>query len=126
MDEPTDEIEKLRGFVRAKGEVPRSNMPLMRVLFSETHGESFDPEAGLGAEIRRQGYELREHLAQVFASGIARGLFRPIAEPEYLAVALDGVTIALFFRWFESPELKPYPEDPDMILNMFFQGLLNR
>ena len=56
--------------------------------------------------------------------GIAQKRFKAIADPYYLAVALDGITTAFLFLWLEDPEHHPYPEDPDVVLNILFKGLL--
>ena len=47
-----------------------------------------------------------------------------IADPYYLAVALDSITNAFFFLWLEAPERHPYPENPDTILDILFKGLI--
>jgi hypothetical protein len=50
---------------------------------------------------------------------------KKIADPYYLAVALDSLTNAFLFLWLEAPERHPYPEDPDIILNILFKGLVD-
>ena len=52
------------------------------------------------------------------------GRFLPIADPYALAVALDSVIDAFMLLWVESPDRHPFPEDPDVILNIFFKGLI--
>ena len=47
-----------------------------------------------------------------------------IADPYYLAVAIESLTNAFLFLWVEAPERHPYPEDPDTILNILFKGLI--
>ncbi|MFH0844357.1 MAG: TetR/AcrR family transcriptional regulator, partial [Pseudomonadota bacterium] len=50
IKEPDDEIEKLRNYVRAKGEVFRANVSMIRLYFAETRGASFNVMAGLDSE----------------------------------------------------------------------------
>jgi TetR/AcrR family transcriptional regulator len=119
-----DEIEKLRNYVRVKGEVFRANISVIRLFFVEAQGASLNLGAGLDAEIRAKKEEGLQALRAVFFSGIKRKRFKNIADPYLLAVALDSITKAFLFLWFESPEGHPYPEDPDLILNMFFKGLV--
>ena len=121
-----DEVAQLKSLTKAKFEVFRSNVLLIRLFFTEMHGESFNRRAGLDAEIRRNHEELINFVAAIFASGIQRGRFRPIAAPADLALAFDGVTNAFFFSWFYEPELHPFPEDSDAILDIFFKGLLDQ
>ena len=119
-----DEIEKLRSYVRTKGRLFRTHFSVVRLYFSETHGASFNMMAGLDSKIRAQHRDFLQTLASVFVAGIKKNRFRKIADPFFLAVALDGLTNAFLFPWLEDPERCPYPEDPDGILNIFFKGLL--
>ena len=49
IEEPDDEIEKLRNYVRTKGELFRANASMIRLYFAETRGASFNIMAGLDA-----------------------------------------------------------------------------
>jgi len=124
LNENEDEVEKLKNFVRAKSEIFRAHIPVIRLYFSESRGESFNAQAGLDAIIRDQRNAFLKALASVFAGGIKKKRFKPIADPYYLAVALDGITTDFLFMWLESPERYPYPKDPDVILDIFYKGLL--
>jgi len=126
IGESEDEMEKLRNFVSVKGEIIRSHASLIRLYFTETHGESFKVKAGLDSELRKGHDEILKALASVFAEGIEKGRFKEIADPYFLAIALDGITSAFLCRWLESPECYLYPEDPNVILNIFFNGLIQR
>ena len=124
VKEPDDEIEKLRNYVRAKGEVFRANISMIRLYFAETRGASFNVMAGLESEIRERHRSFIKKLAGIFQSGIKRKRMKKIADPYHLAIALDSLTNAFLFLWLESPERHPYPEDPDTILDLLFKGLL--
>ena len=119
-----DEVEKLRNYVRAKGEVFRDNVSVIRLYLSETQGARFHVMAGLDSEIRRLHSQFLETLAQVFRDGIRKGRFRKIAEPYHLAVALENVVNAFLFLWLEDPQRHPYPKNPDAVLAILFRGLL--
>ncbi|HUT71955.1 MAG TPA: TetR/AcrR family transcriptional regulator [Desulfatiglandales bacterium] len=123
IKEPDDEIEKLRNYARAKGELFRANVSMIRLYFAETRGASFNVMA-LDSEIRQQYYQFLQTLASVFERGIRRKRFKNIADPYYLAIALDSLTNAFLFLWMEAPERHPYPEDPDTILDILFKGLV--
>ncbi len=124
LEEEGDEIEKLRKYVQVKGAVFMDNVSVVRLYFAETRGASFNIRAGLDKDIQ-QAYEvLLQKLAQVFAEGIQKKLFQKIAQPYYLAVALDSLTNAFLHLWLEAPEQHPYPNDPDIILNILCKGLL--
>ena len=124
IEEPDDEIEKLRNYARAKGELFRANVSMIRLYFAETRGASFNVMAGLDSEIRERYYQFLQTLASVFEKGMRKKRFEKIADPYYLAIALDNLTNAFLFLWLEAPERHPYPDDPDTILNILFKGLV--
>ena len=124
IQEPEDEIEKLRSYVWAKGSVFRTNVPVIRLYFAETGGASFNVMAGLDCEIRKRYGRFLRTLASIFESGMRRKKFKRIADPYHLAVALDSLTNAFLFLWLEAPDRHPYPEDPDTILDILFKGLV--
>ncbi len=125
IEQPQDEGEKLRSYVRAKTEVFRRNLPFIRLYLAESRGASFNLKAGLDDEIRQRYYLSVEKIAAIFASGIKNRRFQKIADPYYLAVALASVIDAFLLLWLDAPERHPYPEDPDAILDIFFRGLLD-
>lgn len=122
---PGDEIAKLRQYVKAKGEVFRDNAATIRLYFAETRGASFNILAGIDQDIRSRRERFLHRIAGIFASGIDAGGFQKIADPYILAVGLDSLCNAFLFLWLESPEKHPYPENPDVILNLLFKGLIN-
>ncbi len=124
LEESEDELETLRNYVRAKGEVFRSNVRVIRLYFSETQGASFHFMAGLDSEIKKRHSAFLRSLASVFEKGLEKGLFRRLAEPYSLAVALESIVNAFLLLWLEEPDQHPYPEDPDRILRILLVGLL--
>ena len=125
IEEPDDEIEKLRNYVQAKGEVFRANLPMIRLYFAETHGARYNVMAESDAEIRQLRSKFMQSLASIFESGMKKRRFKKIADPYHLAVALDSISNAFLFLWLEEPERHPYPEDPDTVLSILFKGLLD-
>ena len=125
MDEADGEVEKLRNYVRTKGELFRSNLPFIRLYLAESRGASFNIKAGLDEEVRKGYYDLLERLAAIFESGMQGKRFKDIAGPYYLAVALDSAVNACHLLWLDAPDRHPYPEDPDTVLNIFFMGLVD-
>jgi AcrR family transcriptional regulator len=124
IEEPGEEIDKLRSFVKVKGELFRANVPMIRLYFAEAQGARFNVLAGFDFEIRKRIDDFMRTLAKIFERGMRRKRFLRIADPYYLAVALKSFSDALLFLWLEDPEGHPYPEDPDIILNVLFKGLL--
>lgn len=119
-----DEADKLRNFVRAKEQVFRANVAMIRLYFSETQGARHNVLAGVDSEMRDKHDEFLQELAAVFESGMARGRFRRIAEPFHLAVALESVTNGFLLQGLFHPDRQKMPEGPDAILAVFFKGLL--
>jgi AcrR family transcriptional regulator len=126
IEAPVDEVQKLRNYVQAKGEVFRANVSMIRLYFAETHGARFNIMAGVDAEIREKRGEFMQKLAAIFETGINGKCFRPIADPYHLAVALDSISNAFLLLFLEEPDRHPYPEDPDTILNILHKGLMDR
>lgn len=124
IEMPGDEMEKLRNYVKVKGELFRSNLAVIRLYFSETRGASFNIMAGLDSEIRERFSDFLQAVASIFESGMKKERFNRIADSYHLAVALDSLTNAFLFLWLEAPDRYPYPEDPDTILNILFKGLV--
>lgn len=124
MEKPGDEVEILRHYVRARIERFRNNLPFIRIFLAESRGVSFNIKAGLNDELRQRYYNFLERLASIFDRGIKNNRFKDIADPYFLAAALDSVLDTSFLLWLDAPERFPYPEDPDAILDIFFQGLL--
>ncbi len=124
IEEPEDEVEKLRRYVKAKADGFRANVAMIRLYFAETQGVRFNVLAGVDSEIRERYQQCQQTLAGVFERGMERRRFQRIAAPYALAVALNSITNAFLFLWMEDPEHHPYPEDPDNILNILFGGLV--
>jgi len=126
MEEADDDVDKLRNYIRTKGEMFRKNAAMIRLYFGETRGSTFTPIADLNAKIRSRHTRTIRTLASIFENGIRKGRFEAIAPPAFLAVALDGMINAVLFHWLESAEVFPALEDPDMMLDILFKGLLPR
>ena len=125
IGEPDDAVEKLRNYVRTKGERFRGNLPFIRLFLAERRGASFNIRAGLDDEMRKRHYAFLERLALIFEKGIKTKRFKQIADPFHLAVALDSFLDAFLLLWLDEPERHPYPEDPDSVLDIFFKGLID-
>ena len=123
IEEGDDEVGRLQAYIRAKGQVFRTNSSMIRLYFAETRGASFNIMAGFDSEIREQYNVFLQKLAMVFESGIKKKIFEKIADPYYLAVSIESITNGFLFLWLEAPERHPYPEDPDLILNIILKGL---
>lgn len=122
LQQEDDEIARLRRYVQAKGRVFMDNAACVRLYFAENRGASFNIKAGLDKEIRERCDHVLHRLAAVFAAGMEKQRFRQTAEPYHLALALDSLCNAFLFHWLEGRQ--PYPESPDIILNIFFHGLM--
>lgn len=125
IEEGGDEVEKLQNYVRAKGAVFQDNASVIRLYFAETRGASFNVKAGLDDKIRQRYGQFLNRLAAIIENGMQKKRFKRIADPYHLAISIDSVANAFLFQWLVDPLNHPYPQDPDTILNIFFQGLLH-
>lgn len=121
----TQEIQKLRAYVRVKGEFFHNNTAAIRLCLAETGVGVFKAMAGLEEEISERRRNTLLSLSSVFERGMKRKRFRQVAAPFHLAIALDSIVTALLFHGLEDPQRHPYPEEPDTILNILFKGLTN-
>ncbi len=124
IETPGDEIERLRNFVRTKGELFRGNLPFIRLYLAESRGASYNIKAGVDEKVRKGYRDSLQRLASIIEAGMKNGRFHRIASPYYLAVALDSTVNAFLLLWFDAPESHPYPGSPDGILDIFFKGLV--
>jgi len=121
-----DETEKLHHYVRLRSKWFRDNLPFVRLFLAESRGVSFNLKAGMDGEVKRRYYDFLQRLSAIFASGIESKRFKKIAEPYYLAVALDSAIDVSLLLWLDAPERHPFPEEPEAILNIFFKGLVEQ
>lgn len=119
-----DVVEKLRTYIRTKCERLRHNLPFVRLFLAERRGVSFNLRAGFDEELLNRHYSCLGKIAEIFAEGIRNNQFTSPCDPFYLAVALDSVLDGFLLLWLDTPERYPFPENPDAILNLFFQGLV--
>ena len=126
IEGPEDEVEKLRRYIRIKGERFREDLPLIRLVLAERSGASFNIKSGLDHELRKRHCAFLERLASIFESAIKKKRFKELADPFFLAVALDNVLDAFLLLRLDVPERDPYPEVPETILDVFLNGLMNR
>ena len=124
LDSPGDEVERIRTYVSAKGRIFENNRSLLRLYFAETRKSSFDIKSGLDVELRAIYEDFLQKLADVFESGIKRGLFRQLMEPYYLAVAVDSLTNAFLFLWLEDPVRHPYAKNVETIMQITFENII--
>lgn len=123
-DATDNEVEKLHCYVRIKSERFRDNLPFIRLFFAE-RGKNVNIEANVDEIVRSRCLGFLSRLAVIFETGTKNKRFKPIASPFEMAVALDSVVNAFLLLWFEAPEMHPFPNNPEAILNIFFKGLLN-
>ena len=119
-----DEIEKIKNFIQAKGEVFAENAPMIRLYFSETRGARCNYRIGLEAERKERYEKFLRKLAAVFESGIRNRKLESRLDPYYMAVALDSVTNAFLLLWLEDPERHSYSENVKTIEKIFFERLI--
>lgn len=118
-----NEIERLKSYLKKKGEIFKENLAIIKLYFAETKGASFSVIAGLEKELRERYHDFLQRLSKLFEEGIRKGVFEEVADPFYLAVAIDNVSNSFLFLWLEDPEKYVYPE-PELILKIFFKALL--
>ena len=124
LGETDDELEKLKNYVNTKTRMFMEDASFIRLYFAETRGASFNIKAGFDCNIQEKHKQLLCALALVFEKGIQKKAFKKIAEPHQLAMALDSLCSTFLFNWLQSSDQDVFPENPDIILNILFKGLI--
>lgn len=123
LEHGNDEYEQLWNYVEAKGRLYEDKIKLARLIFTETLGTGICFKTGPNPELKTM-YDLwHRRLAEIFAAGIEKGIFRP-ADPLSLALALEGMTNQFLYQWSEDPEGFPYSMALDAIRQVFFRSIL--
>ena len=130
LDPAVDEVRQLHRWVEKKQQLFRENLPLVRLIHEDVQLVGAVGRAKTDPGVRERERQGLRRLTAVFAAGMAKGRFAPIAPPEMLALALDSLAKALCFEDLEQTSRDadsevPAPSiDPDSILQIFFAGLL--
>lgn len=122
-DQEVDILTTLQNYIMAKAQVFTENVAIIRLYLAETHGASFNLQAGMKQDIRVFYDEVANQLAAFFKSGVEKKVFREL-DPYYMAVALEGITNAFLFRWMENPDRHPYEDNVKVVTDMFLGGVL--
>ena len=123
LDAPGDALDKLRSYIRVKSELFIKNQKGIRLYIGESRGTSFNARAGLSEEFQAIYDDTLRKVTSVIQSGIQHKQFKNIVDPFCLSVALTSTVNSFLLLWLDDPEGYPYPEDPDIILNIFLKGL---
>jgi len=117
------EYKKIRNFVESVIRVFMKNLKFVKIYLTETRGIPFKLKAGLDKKIKAQYEDILRKLAEIFAEGIKRKVFRKI-DPYLLAVALDGITSSFLIQHLEHPNKHPF--DTDLILTILLENVIKR
>lgn len=123
LNVPGDALDKLRSYIRAKNEHFKKNQKGIRLYIGESRGTSFNVRAGLSEEFQAIYDDTLRKVAAVIESGIQHKQFKDNFDPFCLSVALTSTVNSFLLLWMDYPEEYPFPEDPDVILNVFLKGL---
>ena len=125
IDSDRDEVEKIRDFILVKGKVFSENIPMIKLLLSESHVAKKNIKVCLEAELRDQYDQSMLKLAKIFESGIKKGIFINYFKPYYLAILLENITSSFLHLWLEDPEKHSYNNQVDSIMRMFLREKLD-
>ena len=123
IEETDDELDKIRNYIRVKVETFGANLPIVRLFLAERKGASFNIKARLDDRLQERYLCVLKKLAAIFEEGLGKGRFQKKADPFHLALALDSSIDAFLLLWLKDPEQYPFPEDPNVFLNLFFDNL---
>jgi len=117
-------LKVIEEYVRANAAFVVEHQALIRLYLAEIRGFGKAHKALKDLEVRNLEIENKNKLAEVIERGIRENVFRDI-DPMDAAIALSGFLEAFFITWLEDPESHPRGLNSDMILDLFFKGILN-
>lgn len=123
IERPGDAVDRMKNYIRAKGEVFAANISMVRLYLEVTSGSRFNLKAGFDEEIQGIYEDFMDRFASVFSEGIEKGLFHA-SDPYYMALAVEGLTNAFLFLWAEKPERHPYDKIIPFIEHILLEGIL--
>lgn len=122
LESNKDPYARIRDYVKAKSDVFRDNINVVRLYFAETSGASFNIKSGLESEIK-QRYDISiQKIANVFKEGIQKGIFRDL-DPFHLAVSIDSLSNSFLFMCMENPDKFSYDMNFILLDEIFFKGI---
>ena len=123
LEQSENEYEQLVNYVEAKGRLFADRMKLARLIFTETLGTGICFKTGPNPELKLMYDIWHERLAQIFTSGIEKGIFRNV-DPMGMAVALEGLTNHFIYQWQEDPKGFTYERGIQVLHDTFFKSIL--
>ncbi len=123
LERGDNEHEQLWNYVEAKGRLYEDKIKLARLIFTETLGTGILFKTGPNPELKRLYDIWQRQLAEIFRSGIAKGIFRK-ADPLALAVGLEGMSNQFLYQWSEDPEGFTYDMALESIRDVFFRSIV--
>ena len=120
IEKKSTEKEKIRSWIETKFKLFNDNSKLMRLYLIETMGFDYNVKVGLKDEINIIYENMLNQLEQVFKKNNDR---KKNEDPYLLALALEGISNALFFKQIETPG--QYEIKPETIFNIFYNQTTN-
>ena len=118
-----DDIENIiKDYIDVKIRVFKDNLPLIRLLFTETQKEiSLNNKTGFARVLRELHQKEMSKVASLLEKGIRSKKFRKL-NPYHLSVALGGLINGFMFSWLEDPDNYPYEANTSFIAELFLKG----
>jgi TetR/AcrR family transcriptional regulator len=117
-------VRAVRRYISVHRELFFSNLPVVRLYYSETRGACFNIEAGFDQDLLELRDERNRKLVSIFEKGIKESVFRDL-DPYHMAVALHGIIDAFLFRMMEDPARFQERDELSDAAEIFLTGVLN-
>lgn len=125
LEGEADEREKIAGFIWASIRVFQENSAAIRLFLRANQGPLTHVSTAHFSETAAKVHgTLQTMLKQVFASGMNKGLFRPL-DPSVAAMALDAALRAIVFSAAEDVQDSALEQKVAGIEELFFRGILH-
>lgn len=125
LEGPGDEHARLCRMIDVTSELFVRHLPMSRVYFSQSSASFLFASAGLEDETLLTYRRISSAIADVFRSGVARGIFVDI-DPVVLALGLEGVINGFLAALVRDPNAYTPKQIADLTKKMFFEKTLKQ
>jgi TetR/AcrR family transcriptional regulator len=118
-------LRAIQRYITVHRELFSSNLPVVRLYYTDTRGACFNIEAGFDQDLLKLRDERIEKLVSVFEIGIKENVFRG-HDPYHMALALHGIIDAFLFRMMEDSARFQKRDELSDAAEIFLRGVLNK
>ncbi|MFH1707261.1 MAG: TetR/AcrR family transcriptional regulator [Planctomycetota bacterium] len=119
LDAPGDEVDRLKAFLRLKGEICHARQAFVHLYVHVLRDEGLGPVREL---VMERMNSIIAHLERLFRAGVARGRFMNL-DPYMMAITVNGISSVYIFQMIHQPGRIDYFAQVDQIVDLLFSRI---